>query len=261
MNNKLVNLTYFGAVITISSATYQVYYWTKFDIDIFQYITSSELLISGIGPIIIPTLLYVLISMINLIGLNKKFPYGGLADLKKELVDNPEDEKLKKSVISWGRKKSLMWALLLVPLILNVICYFYSYKIFYLILPYNLLGFSVFFTNILLAFEMIKGEFDIKLIQISLFMIIASFSYSNVNALEIIKREQFKYCKTSENEYDILLGKAGNHLFFQDLSGIKTKILNDNKIEKLELKIYDSRKLRTKEDSTINRIIKTHHNN
>jgi hypothetical protein len=177
--------------------------------------------------------------MINLIGLNKKFPYGGLADLKKELVDNPEDEKLKKSVISWGRKKSLMWALLLVPLILNVICYFYSYKIFYLILPYNLLGFSVFFTNILLA----------------------SFSYSNVNALEIIKREQFKYCKTSENEYDILLGKAGNHLFFQDLSGIKTKILNDNKIEKLELKIYDSRKLRTKEDSTINRIIKTHHNN
>ncbi len=251
MNTYFLKISFIVAFITIAATLYINTFWQGFEIDILPYIKLNELVLYGLTPLINKSLPLIIGVIIGALLLDKLFPFGGYEELKEK-----ENETGVKQITKFD--KVMRWIItfiffLLTPLLL-ILMYFKNELSFYYFLPVLIAPFSVFLTNKLLDYDLVKNKtIDSKIILICTFVVLTSYCTAKYNSINIKSNLEFNYIQESEKYYK-LIGKAGEYFFFTTIYNDKIILKNRNLKSDLVYYKYDGI-LRTKNDTVVSKLI------
>jgi hypothetical protein len=248
MKSNLVKVTYLLGLLVVCSSIYSHTYWSAFDIEIFPYLEISELIMYGLGELInklIPPLIGVIIAFLFLDNL---FPYGGY-----EKAKNNEKESGEILITKFEKVVRIFLFIHLVGLFpgITIFYYFTDIERFYFFLPLSVALFSFLVTDKLMKYDII-GEINIdsKIIYLSIYLLLSSYSTGKLNSIKIKENKEFKYTANNRT-FKKLIGNGGGFYFFKSLCSEETYIIKDDKIQELKY-YYFNGKISTKNDSLIN---------
>lgn len=242
MNSSIfLKLTSITAILFLSSTIYLSIFWGSFSLNIFEFLSINQIILTGIGPVLEKTLIVLFSWGIFILLFDKVFPSGGYEKRKDEgtLTNGLIRERLVVGV----------FAFVLYPIII-VSYYFINLTGFYRILPSSIALYSFVFSNYLVRKGVLEPEsIDVRLTPILIFILISSFTVAKLNVMEIKKNTRFDYVST-ESGYKKFAGKAGDYFFLLSFDNLETHILSKDKLKEIHLFKYDGN-LKTKSDSII----------
>ncbi len=240
-NNIFLKITSITAILFLSSTIYLSVFWSAFELNIFEFLSINQLILTGVGPIIDRVILTLFGWIIAVLLFDKIFPYGGYEKIKGEGA-------LTKGLIIERNIVGVV-AFIIYPISI-VIGYFQSIEWFYKFLPSNFALYSFIFTNYLVRKRVISDEgLDVRLAPIYIFIIISSFSVAKLNSREIIKNTKFNYT-INNSGYQKYIGKAGDYFFLKSLDNYETTIHSKENLKSIQLYRYDG-VLKVESDSII----------
>ena len=228
MKSQFLKLSYFILLLIISSVVYLNTFWNVLGIDIFPYLNVDNLILYALKPLMNKALPVVIGLLVGIIYFEKVFPYGGYKDL--QLAEKKTGKKLITKTDKILRFLILIFVLI-IPFLMIIYIYFKNRELYYIFLPYIISPLSFLLTNRLIEYGAINNvQIDSKIVFISVFFLISSFSTAKVNSNKIRNNHEFQYISKNKKILK-LMGKAGDYYLFSSIENSSMSILKYEEIK------------------------------